>query len=131
MKPIVQSYRDLIAWQKAMELVAEVYRLSQTFPPEELYGLTNQIRGAAVAIPSNIAQGQGKSSSGQFKLFLGHARGSLFELETQILIIRQLDYINAEEATKIIGLAGEVGRLLNGLINSLKKLGCLYKHLPF
>ncbi|MDI6853442.1 MAG: four helix bundle protein [Deltaproteobacteria bacterium] len=86
--PTVKSYQDLVVWQKAMSLVTEIYRISQKFPKEEIFGLTSQIRRAAVSIPSNIAEGQGKSSTGEFKSFLGHAKGSLAELETQILIAK-------------------------------------------
>jgi len=84
--PAVQSYRDLVVWQKSMALVREVYRYIQSFPKAEASGLTTQLRRAAVSVPSNIAEGQGRLSTGEFKQFLGHARGSLLELETQILI---------------------------------------------
>jgi four helix bundle protein len=77
------SYRDLIAWQKSMDLVESTYRLTRTFPREEVYGLVSQMRCAAVSVPSNIAEGQGRMSCGEFRQFLGHARGSLLELETQ------------------------------------------------
>ena len=87
------SYRDLIAWQKAFSLVAEVYRQTETFPKSETYGLTSQIRRAAVSVVSNIAEGQGHNSSGEFQQFLGHAKGSLAELETQILLADELGYL--------------------------------------
>ena len=79
-----QSYRDLIAWQKAMQLVREIYDATGAFPKEELYGLTNQLRRAAVSVPSNIAEGQARLSAGKFRQFLSHARGSLVEIETQL-----------------------------------------------
>jgi len=117
----VRSYQDLVAWQKAMELVTEIYRVSQKFPKEEVFSLTSQIRRAAVSIPSNIAEGRGKFSKGDFQYFLGHARGSLSEVETQILIARNLNYITNTEIDHIMELAGEVGRLLNGLLAAIKK----------
>jgi four helix bundle protein len=94
----LRSYQELIGWQKGIDLVAEVYRLTRTFPKDEMYGLTSQLRRAAVSIPSNIAEGQGRLSRGEFKQFLGHARGSIFELESQILIARNLDYFAPEDA---------------------------------
>jgi four helix bundle protein len=82
----VQSYRDLIAWQKSMDLVVEIYSSTQSFPRAETYGLMSQLRRAAVSIPSNIAEGHDRLSTGEYKQFPGHARGSLVEVETQILI---------------------------------------------
>jgi four helix bundle protein len=95
-KPI-SSFRDLVVWQKGMALVTEIYRLSQRFPKDELYGLASQIRRAAVSIPSNIAEGRGKSSKGEFQQFLHHSRGSLAEVETQIIIAQNLGYLDASE----------------------------------
>ena len=85
---MVRSYRDLIAWQKAVELVTEVYLVSKKFPHEELFGLMSQLRRAAVSIPSNIVEGQGRLGRKEFQHFLGNARGSLGEVETQIIIAR-------------------------------------------
>ncbi len=116
-----KSYRDLVVWNKAMELVMEVYRLTSVFPKEEFFGLTNQLRRSAVSIPSNIAEGQGRLSKGEFRVFLGNARGSLSELETQILIARRLDYLKEPDAAGLLDLAAEVGKTLNGLISSMKK----------
>jgi four helix bundle protein len=107
----VRSYQDL---------VAEIYRVSVKFPKEEVFGLTSQLRRAAVSIPSNIAEGQAKSSRGEFQLYLGHARGSLAELETQIMIARNLNYLNEAEAVGLLEPAAEVGRILNGLLAALK-----------
>ncbi len=95
----VRSYRDLVAWQKSMALVTDVYRCTRGFPTSEIYGLTAQLRRAAVSVPSNIAEGQGRSSTGEFRQFLGHARGSLLEVETQILIAQNLGYIRPEIVT--------------------------------
>ena len=86
---MTRSYMDLICWQKAMDLVTEIYRLTKQLPKEEVFGLASQLRRAAVSIPSNIAEGQGRLSKGEFRTFLGNARGSLSELETQILICQE------------------------------------------
>ncbi len=118
---MTQSYRDLIVWHKAMELVTEIYRVTQNFPKEELFGLMSQLRRSAVSIPSNIAEGQGRLSKGEFRLFLGNARGSLSELETQILIASNLNYLGEAETAKLLDLSSEVGRILNGLLSSMKK----------
>jgi four helix bundle protein len=119
----VRSYRDLVAWQKAIQLVLEVYRLTQCFPKVETYGLVSQLRRAAVSIPSNIAEGQARMSTGEFRQFLGHARGSLTEVETQIIIAQQLSYPESDAAEDILNRAAEVGKVLNGLIASLPSHG--------
>ena len=113
-----QHYKDLIVWQKAMALVTEVYRETQRFPSEERYGLTSQIRRSAVSVPSNIAEGQGRLTRGEFRQFLGHAKGSPAELETQLLIARNLGYLADPEL--LLEKQAEVARLLNGLLRSLK-----------
>ena len=115
----LRSYQKLIGWKKGIELVADIYRLTQKFPKQEIYGLTSQIRRAAVSIPSNIAEGQGRMSRGEFKQFLGHARGSVFELESQVLIARNLAYLNIEEGEFLLERIAELGRVLNGLLKSL------------
>ena len=112
-----QHYRDLLVWQKAIALVTDIYRLTQGFPREELYGLTSQIRRAAVSIPSNIAEGQGRLTRGEFRQFLGQARGSYAELETQLIIAKNLGYWS--QAGNLAENLAEVGRLLNGLLTSL------------
>jgi four helix bundle protein len=117
----VQSYRQLIAWQKAMDFVTEVYRVTRGFPKEEMYGVTSQLRRAAVSIPSNIAEGQGRKTTGEFRQFLGHARGSLLETETQILLSERLEYVDNKTTEMLIRKAAELGRILNGLMNSLEK----------
>jgi four helix bundle protein len=114
-----RSYQDLVGWQKSMALVAEVYRHTKDFPPNEIYGLTSQLRRAAVSIPSNIAEGQGRLSPGEFKQFLGHAKGSAFEVETQLLIARDLGYIGHQATSHLIDRVQEVGRILSGLLASL------------
>jgi len=117
---LAKHYKELLVWQKAMELVTEVYRAAATFPKHEEFGLASQLKRAAVSIPSNIAEGQGRLSVGEFKQFLGNARGSLFEVETQLLIARNLGLINVTESQKIHELIKKCGRLLNGLIRSLR-----------
>ena len=115
----VRNYRDLIAWQKAMDLVDLIYTLSRTFPKEELYGLTSQIRRAAVSVPSNIAEGQGRRTPGEFRQSLSVAHGSLREVETQIVIAHRQRFISKADEVSVLTLASEVGRLTQGLINSL------------
>ncbi len=117
----VVSYRDLIAWQKSISLVTDLYRLTRCFPKDEIYGLTSQIRRAAVSIPANIAEGQGRLSTGEFRQFLGHARGSLFELESHTLIAQNLGYLPEQEANKIVARVHELGRVVNGLLKSLDR----------
>ncbi len=113
------SYQDLRVWQQAMTLAAHVYPLTEKFPKHELYGLVSQIRRAAVSVASNIAEGKGHRSDREFLHFLFHARGSLFELETQLLLSNQLQYISDAETAEIQQLIAPVARSLTGLINSL------------
>ena len=117
----VRNYSELIAWQKAMDLVERVYACTKSFPREELYALTNQLRRAVVSIPSNVAEGQGRRSTNEFLRYLSIAHGSLREVETQVLIAARLKYLAEGETSDLMGLASEVGRLINGLSNSLKK----------
>ncbi len=105
----VRSYKDLVAWQKAMALVTEVYRASQGFPKEELFALMSQIRRAVVFRPSNIAEGHARTSKKEFQYFLSNARGSLAELETQLTIAHQLAYLNETEINKLLDRLWEVG----------------------
>ena len=120
------SYKDLVAWQKAMLLAVDVYRVSRAFPRDELYGLTSQLRRAAVSIPSKIAEGQGRYSRQEFHHFLNHARGSLAELETQIMLARELECLERKEAENLLSGAAELGRILNGLTASVRaaEAGC-------
>lgn len=115
-----RNYRDLIAWQKAMDLVEHVYRTSRQFPREELYALSSQIRRAAISVPSNIAEGEGRGGRKEFAQFLRVAHGSLRELETQVLIAQRLSYVDSREAASLLDVAAEVGRLITGLVRSLK-----------
>lgn len=116
----VQSYKQLIAWQKAVALVTDVYTATAVFPKGEIYGLTTQIRRAAVSVASNIAEGQGRGSTGEFKQFLCVARGSLFELETQFIIAVNLKYIAAKQGDGIGRQIMEVARIMNGLLKALE-----------
>jgi four helix bundle protein len=115
----VQHYRELIVWQKAIVLVEEVYRTTSSFPQTEIYALTNQIRRAAVSIPSNIAEGQGRSSTRDFLHFLSVAHGSLMELEAQITIANRLGYLDQSQEQNLLNSTGEVSRMLSGRKNSL------------
>ena len=115
-----QNYRDLIAWQKALALVTNVYELTARFPQHELYGLTSQLRRAGVSVVSNIAEGQGRNSTGEFLQFLGHAKGFLVELETQVLVAVNLRYIESSVGNRILERTDEVARLIAGLMKSLR-----------
>ena len=115
-----QSYRELIAWKKARALVTEIYKSTETFPSREQYGLTSQIRRAAVSVTSNIAEGQARHSQKEFKQFLSHARGSLAEVETQIILAQDLKFLSAPEGTRLLELTAELGRILNALIAAIK-----------
>jgi four helix bundle protein len=115
----VKSYRDLVAWQKAMDTVELVYRASERFPKSEMYGLASQIRRAAVSIPSNIAEGQGRRGTKDFVKFLSIAYGSLLEVETQAQISERLGYLSHGDCDRLLDATAEVGRLLNGLMNAL------------
>jgi len=117
----VKSYRDLIVWQRAMELCAATYRATATFPEAERYGLVSQMRRAAVSIPSNIAEGHGRLTTNEYRQFLGIARGSLKELETQILIANDLGYLDKTATDACSALADEVGRMLSTLIAALQR----------
>jgi four helix bundle protein len=114
---VKHNYKDLTVWQKAMEMVTEVYRISRQFPKDELFGLTSQLRRAAVSVASNIAEGQARLTRGEFRQFLGQAKGSLAELNTQLLIAGNLGYL--ADPNPVLDRAAEVARLLNGLLNSL------------
>ena len=114
------NYRDLVAWQQAMDLVELVYQATGTWPSDEKYGLTSQVRRAVVSVVSNIAEGQGRNSKGEFLQFLGHAKGSLLEVETQILVGERLKYLTGEKVAEVMKQIERVSRLLNGLMQSLK-----------
>ncbi|HEY2858606.1 MAG TPA: four helix bundle protein [Terracidiphilus sp.] len=114
-----QAYRDLQVWHKAMKLAAAVYEVSRAFPREELYGLTSQLRRSSISIPSNIAEGSGRNSTGEFKQFLGVARGSTYEVQTQLELAGNLNFASAENIAPSLGLSHEVGKMIYALIESL------------
>ena len=115
-----RHYRDLLVWQKAMDLVRFVYRETEAFPQSEVFGLRLQIRRAAVSVPSNIAEGHGRLTDPQLRNALGIARGSLYELQTQITLASDLKMVSMEAASKILETSTEVAKLINGLIHVLE-----------
>ena len=117
----LQSYKEFTVWQKAMDLTVEIYKLVKLLPKEETYALSDQMRRAVVSIPSNIAEGQGRNSTKEFVKFLGIARGSNSELETQLQICMKLNYVTDQEAEKTLKLCEEVGKMLNSLIKKLRQ----------
>jgi four helix bundle protein len=116
-----KSYRELIVWQKAMVLARRAYALSQGLPKSESYGLLSQIRRAAVSVPSNIAEGHGRLTDSQFRHFLGNARGSLYEMQTQLELAGDLGYFDERLVRELIDQGWEVARLINGLISVMGK----------
>ena len=116
----VQSYRDLIAKQKSMLLAREIYRSTDAFPRVETYGLIAQLRRAAIAIPSKIAEGHERLSTGDYRQFLGHALGSLMEMETQILLSENLGYMEKAKSDDLLQRTAEVAKILHGLLRSLR-----------
>ena len=116
-----KDYRDLIVWQKAMQLARCAYQLSGGFPNREASGLIGQLRRAAISVPSNIAEGHGRLTDSQFRHFLGNAGGSLYELQTQMELARDLGYLGSGNAVEFFGQSAEVARLINGLISSLRE----------
>jgi four helix bundle protein len=114
-------FRDLQVWQWSMALAQTVYAATRQFPKEEMFGLTSQLRRSAVSIPSNIAEGQGRGSDKSFAVFLTQAQGSLYELETQIELARNLRMMSAEQAAQILTEASEIGRMIHGLLRALRK----------
>jgi len=116
----VKSYRELKVWEKAMDLVSESYKLAKLLPKSEVFGLTSQLQRAAVSIPANIAEGHGREHLGDYLHHLSIANGSLMELETHLLLLVKLSYIPVSQVEPVLRLASEVGRMLAGLINSLK-----------
>jgi four helix bundle protein len=114
-----RNYRDLIVWQKAMKLAKEVYQVTEGLPKAEMYGFQSQMRRAAIAIPSNIAEGHGRLNDGHFRQFLAISRGSLFELQTQLELATDLSLLEARSATALMEHCEEVARLINGLVGTL------------
>ena len=117
---MVKSFRDLLVWQRAIQLSVAIYRLTQGFPREEVYGVTSQMRRSAVSVPSNIAEGHGRLSTGEYRQFLGIARGSNFELQTQLEIARALEFGNSKLLDEAEGLSHEVGKMIHGVLEGTK-----------
>ena len=115
-----RPHRKLKVWHKAMNLVSDVYRITNEFPKDEVYGLSSQMRRAAVSVPSNLAEGAGRKGSKEFKQFLNIAQGSLSELDTQIELARMLGYISQQEYEELIMKITEISKMLYGLSNSIK-----------
>ena len=116
-----RDYRDLVLWQRAMELAAEVHRTTLNLPKHEMFGMSAQLRRAAVSIPSNIAEGSGRRTTREFIAFLHIARGSLSELRTQLVLARTVGYLADADLSSVDSLSDEVGRLLNAVIRGLRR----------
>jgi four helix bundle protein len=112
------TFEDLEVWQLAMQLVYDIYEVTQMFPSDERFGLISQMRRAAVSVPSNIAEGKGRSTDKDFALFLSHARGSQQELRTQILIAQHLGFLSTADTDRLLERTARIGRMLHGLIKS-------------
>lgn len=115
----IKHYKDLSVWQKSMDLAVEIFKVVKFLPKEELYGLSDQMRRAVVSVPSNIAEGQQRSSTKDYIRFLHIAKGSLGELETQIMLCERLEYLRKEKTNQLIGQCIEIQRMISGLISSL------------
>ena len=113
------DYKDLVVWQKGITLAKHIYELTQSFPAEEKYGLASQMRRAAVSIPSNIAEGQARHTTGEFIQFLSHAEGSIAELDTQLIIAVELGYCGNGKAENILQLISQLRKMLNSLRRKL------------
>jgi four helix bundle protein len=114
------TFKDLMAWQRAFDLALSVYAATRTFPREEAFGLTSQIRRAAVSLVSNIAEGKGRASDKDLLRFLGNSKGSLFELETQIALSERLCYLSKSDAQNLMAQITETGKLISGLMRALR-----------
>ncbi len=120
MNQTISSYKDLLAWQRGVELSLNVYKATTAFPRAEKFGLVSQLRRAAVSIPSNIAEGYGRGKTNDYSRFLRIARGSLYEVETQLTIAEQLGFLCEQSFTELESIAKELGRILAGLIRSIE-----------
>ena len=126
----IRSYRDLKVWQMGMDLVVDRYQHTSGFPPDERFSLTQQIRRAAVSVPSNIAEGHGRTHLGEYLYHLSIANGSLMELETQIIIARRLGFLAQQGFDRLLSLTAELGRMLTGLRQKLARLDRRHKLRP-
>ena len=118
----MKDFKSLKIWQKGIKLVVDIYKLTKVFPQEELYGLTSQMRRSAISIPSNIAEGSGRNSDKDFNRFLDISLGSSFELETQIIIARELEFLSSEDFLKLSDKVQEEQKMITGLQKSLRQL---------
>ncbi len=116
---MADGYRDLIVWQRSIQLTVALYRLTEDFPKQEMYGLTSQLRRAGVSVASNIAEGWGRQSDGEFRQFLGMARGSNMEVATQLVIACELGFGAEADRLKAVSLSDEVGKMLVALMKTL------------
>jgi four helix bundle protein len=123
MKMNPRSYKDLLIWQKGIRLAKIVYRLTRTYPAEEKFGLVGQMRRAAVSIPSNLAEGQARRTTGEFVQFISHAEGSVAELDTQLILSIELQFCSEEDARLAFGLIAELRKMLNVLRRTLTTRG--------
>lgn len=117
----MESYRELEVWKKAINLVVEIYNATKTFPKEEVYVLSSQIHKASISISANIAEGWGRGTKKEYLQFLKISRGSLMELETHLILSQKLKYTTQEHAENLLNKTQEIGKMLNGLINSLER----------
>ncbi len=115
-----RHFRDLLVWQRAMDLARNVYRVTEQLPKSEVFGLLVQMRRAAISVPSNIAEGHGRLNDGYLRQFLGTARGSLFELQTQMELARDFKFLNEDSIANLMAQSEEVARLINGLLAKLE-----------
>src|SRR6202011_733413 len=122
MQTNTRSYKDLLVWQKGIALAKIVYRLTQKFPSEERFGLVAQMRRAGVLVPSNIAEGQARHTTGEFIQFISHAEGSVAEIDTQLVIAVELDFVTKKQAAPAFDLIGDERRMLNALRRRLTGL---------
>ena len=113
------SFRDLLVWQRAVQMSVAIYRLTESFPKQEIFGLTGQLRRAGVSVASNIAEGYGRMSSGEYKQFLGMARGSVLEVQAQLVIARELKFGELDSLNRAEGLLEEVGKMLAAILKKL------------
>ena len=116
----IQSYKDLVVWQKSFKVATQIYKITQKMPKEEIYGLTSQMRRAAVSIPSNIAEGYSRHSVGAYRQFLLISLGSKSELETQLLLCKEIGYLHEKDINLVFSLLNEVGKMLNSIIKKLE-----------
>lgn len=116
---MAQDYHDLIVWQKAIDLTVSIYKVTQSFPKSEIYGLTSQMRRASISVASNIAEGRGRLNVAEFRQFLGLAQGSIFELKTQLVIAKNLGFTSEDSSGEADSLADEVSKILRTFIQRL------------